>query len=157
MEFTHFNEEGKAKMVNVSSKNQTTRHAKAKAVVRVNAETFHLIQTGGISKGDVLAVSQVAGIMASKKTSELIPMCHPIMIEGCDLSFTLLEETHEIEIVSDLTCSNKTGIEMEALTAVSIAALTIYDMCKAIQRDIEIREICLLEKSGGKSEYKRGE
>lgn len=154
MEFTHFNEDGKAKMVNVSHKEKTFRTATAKACVYVNQETLKMIQTGGIQKGDVLAVSQVSGIMASKKTSDLIPMCHPLMIDGCDISFHIDEEKSMIEITSYLKCFEKTGIEMEALTAVSIAALTIYDMCKAIQKDIRIGDIRLVEKTGGKSDYR---
>lgn len=157
MDFTHFNDNGKAKMVDVSSKNSSFRTAKAKACVYVNPDTLKLIQSGGIKKGDVLCVSQISGIMASKKTSELIPMCHPIMIQGCDLSFRIDQEKSMIEITSFLQCNDTTGIEMEALTAVSVAALTIYDMCKAIQRDIVISDICLIEKTGGKSDYRRNE
>lgn len=154
MEFTHFNEQGKAKMVDVSSKNETTRTACAKAIVQVNKDTFEKIKNGGIKKGDVLTVAQVAGIMGAKKTSELIPMCHPIMIEGCNLYFQMDENNHTIEIISTLKCDGKTGIEMEALTAVSVAALTIIDMCKALQRDICIKDIHLLSKTGGKSDYR---
>lgn len=157
MDFTHFNEDGKAKMVDVSMKQKTLRTAKARCNVYVNKETLHLIQTGGIQKGDVLTVSQISGIMASKKTSELIPMCHPIMINGCDLSFHIDEKNCRIEITSLLQCDDKTGIEMEALTAVSIAALTIYDMCKAVQRDIRIDNIHLVEKTGGKSDFRSDE
>ena len=154
MEFTHFNKDGKAKMVNVSTKEKTYRSAKARGYVQVNPQTLQLIQSGGIKKGDVLSVSQVAGIMASKKTSDLIPMCHPIMINGCDIYFRILEEKSMIEITSELKCYERTGIEMEALTAVSIAALTIYDMCKAIQRDIRICDIHLIEKTGGKEDFR---
>lgn len=157
MEFTHFNEDGKAKMVDVSSKNPNTRTAIAQATVQVNPDTMKLIRSGGIKKGDVLTVSQISGIMASKKTSDLIPMCHPIMMEGCDIKFQLCEETSTIIIRSFLTCHEKTGIEMEALTAVSIAALTIIDMCKAIQKDIRILDIHLVEKTGGKCYFRSEE
>lgn len=155
---THLNEKGRAKMVDVSNKDVTERFAKAKACVKLNEETFNLILNQGIKKGDVLSVSQVAGIMASKNTSSIIPMCHPIMLTGADIDFILHKESFEIEIIAKTKCTEKTGVEMEALTAVSIAALTIYDMCKAVQRDIEITDIKLLEKTGGKSgSFKREE
>lgn len=154
MDFTHFNEDGKAKMVDVSLKNETDRTAVAMASVYMNKETLEKIKTGGVKKGDVLAVSQVAGIMASKKTSDLIPMCHPLMINGCDIRFDICDEDNKIDIIATLKCHGKTGIEMEALTAVSIAALTIYDMCKALERDIRISDIHLVEKTGGKSDFR---
>ena len=148
-DFTHFNENGRAKMVDVSEKADTVRTAVAAGRVLVNAETFELIKTGGMKKGDVLAVAQVAGIMAAKKNSELIPMCHTILLTGVDIHFTL-EET-ALHIFSEVRCKGETGVEMEALTAVSVAALTVYDMCKAVQRDMTITDVRLLYKEGGKS------
>jgi cyclic pyranopterin phosphate synthase len=148
-DFTHFNEQGKAKMVDVGDKCISHRTAAAGADVKVNSETFRLIKSGGMKKGDVLTVAQIAGVMGAKKTSDLIPMCHPIPIHGIDLTFYLNEETTTIEIQVSVKCDGKTGVEMEALTAVSVAALTVYDMCKAVQKDIEITNIRLLEKTGG--------
>lgn len=150
-DFSHFNDSGRAKMVDVSAKEDTARTAVAAGRVFVNEETFRLIRSGGVKKGDVLAVAQVGGIMGAKKTSELIPMCHPIMLSGVDIDLELREETHSVEITATAKCMGATGVEMEALTAVSVAALTVYDMCKAVQRDIEISDIRLLKKSGGKS------
>ncbi len=151
MELTHFNEEGRARMVDVSEKAVTLREATAGALVRLNAETFALVKGGKMKKGDVLAVAQVAGIMAAKKNSELIPMCHPIALTGVDISFSMNEADSTIELQATVRCKGETGVEMEALTAASVAALTIYDMCKAVQRDIEIDCVRLLKKSGGKS------
>ncbi len=151
MELTHFNEEGRARMVDVSEKAVTLREATAGAVVRLNPETFALVRDGKMKKGDVLAVAQVAGIMAAKKNSELIPMCHPIALTGVDISFALDEASSTIALSATVRCKGETGVEMEALTAASVAALTIYDMCKAVQRDIEIDRVRLLKKSGGKS------
>ena len=148
---THFNEDGRARMVDVSEKDITVREATAGGKVIVNEETFSLIQHGKMKKGDVLAVAQVAGIMAAKRTTETIPMCHPIMITGVDISFSLDETAKTIEIKATVRCKGETGVEMEALNAVTAAALTIYDMCKAVQKDIEISNIRLLKKSGGKS------
>ena len=150
-DFTHFNENGRAKMVDVSEKADTVRTAVAAGRVLVNAETFELIKTGGMKKGDVLNVAQVGGIMGAKRTSDIIPMCHPIMISGVDCDSSLCEERHSVAIVATTKCPGATGVEMEALTAVSVAALTVYDMCKAVQRDIEITDIRLLKKTGGKS------
>ncbi len=149
MDFSHFNDQGRAKMVDVTQKDETYRIAKAGAKVKVNSATMQKIKSGGIKKGDVLAVAQVAGIMAAKKTSYTIPMCHPIMISGVDINFKLTN--NEINIISTVKCKGATGVEMEALNAACTAALTIYDMCKSVQRDIEITDIMLLEKSGGKS------
>lgn len=148
---THINDQGRAKMVDVGEKEKTKRIAKAFAKVKLNEETFNIVVNGKAKKGDALAVSQVAGIMGAKKTSDIIPMCHPINLVGVDIEFNMDYENFEIEIIATTKCVGETGVEMEALSAVSIAALTIYDMCKAIQRDIEITEIKLLEKSGGKS------
>ena len=150
-ELTHFNAEGRAKMVDVSKKQTTLREATAAGTVYVNAETFGLIIRGEMKKGDVLGVAQVAGIMAAKRTPELIPMCHPISITGVDISFAPDEDRSAIDITATVRCKGETGVEMEALTAVSAAGLTIYDMCKAVQKDIEISNIRLLQKSGGKS------
>ena len=151
---THFNESGRARMVDVSEKQVTLREAIAGATVNVNKETFALIAQGRMVKGDVLAVAQVAGIMAAKRTSDIIPMCHPIALTSVDIEFTLNEFQHTIDITATVRCKGETGVEMEALTAVSATALTIYDMCKAVQKDIEITNIRLLKKSGGKSDYK---
>lgn len=150
MELTHFDEEGRARMVDVSEKADTARVAIARGKVEMQPETLERIRLGQIAKGDVLAVAQVAGIMAAKQTSNLIPMCHPLGITGAKLSFEILPPgTIEIEAMVKVT--GKTGVEMEALTAVSVAALTIYDMCKAIDKTMVIGDIRLMEKSGGKS------
>ena len=149
MELTHINEQGHAKMVDVTDKEETFREARAAGTVNVNPDTMNLIKSGGIKKGDVLSVAQVAGIMAAKKTSDIIPMCHPLMLSGVDINFTLTET--QVQIEAFVKCKGSTGVEMEALAAVSTAALTVYDMCKAVQRDIEITDIRLLYKSGGKS------
>ena len=156
-EFTHFNDSGRARMVDVSAKGDTLRTAVAAGRVLVNPETFQLIRTGGMKKGDVLTVAQVAGIMAAKRTSEIIPMCHPVPLSGVDIDFTLNEQDLAVEIRATTRCTGATGVEMEALAAVSAAALTIYDMCKAVQRDIVIDRIRLLAKSGGKSGDYRAE
>lgn len=157
-DFTHFNNRGRAKMVDVSEKDITKRTARASARVNVNEETFRLIQTGGTKKGDVLTVAQIAGIMGAKKTSELIPMCHPVITDGIDLSLEADEKTSSVLITATVTCGGRTGVEMEALTAVSTAALTVYDMCKAVQRDIVITDIRLEEKTGGiHGDYRREE
>lgn len=153
---THLNEKGRAKMVDVSNKDKTQRTAKASAKVLLNEETYKLLVNQGIKKGDVLAVSQIAGIMGAKKTPDIIPMCHPISLTGVDLDFVLDDKKFQIEIIATTRVVGETGVEMEALTAVATAALTIYDMCKAVQRDIVITKIQLLEKTGGKSgDYKR--
>ena len=151
MELTHFNEAGKAKMVHVGEKADTERLAVATGKVNMAAETLQKIREGRMGKGDVLAVAQVAGIMAAKKTWELIPMCHPLQLSGIDLLFYLDEEEQAVEIAATVQNHGKTGVEMEALTAVSVAALTIYDMCKAVDKEMEISQICLVEKRGGRS------
>lgn len=157
-DFTHFNEEGRAKMVDVGDKNETVRVAVAAGRIVVNDETFEKIKTGGMKKGDVLGTAQIAGIMAAKKTSDIIPMCHPLMLTGIDIKFELDENTPAVEIMAEVKCKGVTGVEMEALTAVSAAALTIYDMCKAVQKDMVIEDIRLLSKTGGKSgEWRRGQ
>ena len=148
-DFTHFNEKGKAFMVNVGEKNETNRTAEAMCKVLVNKNTFDLIASGGMKKGDVLTVAQIAGIMGAKKTPQIIPMCHPILIDGVDMDISLNENDLSVEIRASVKCNGKTGVEMESLTACSIAALTVYDMCKAVQKDIVITDIKLLKKSGG--------
>ena len=157
MELTHFNDEGRARMVDVSEKAPTMRRALARGEVRMAPATAEAIRTGGVPKGDVLAVAQVAGIMAAKRTWELIPMCHPLQLTGADLRFCWLSD-RVLEITAEVRCKGETGVEMEALTAVSAAALTVYDMCKALQKDLCITEIALVEKTGGKSgDYHRKE
>lgn len=150
MDLTHFDETGRARMVDVSAKEETAREAVARGKVIMKPETLERIQLGQIAKGDVLAVAQVAGIMAAKQTSQLIPMCHPLAITGAQLSFEFAEPDG-IDIEARVKVLGKTGVEMEALTAVSVAALTIYDMCKAIDKTMTIREVYLAEKQGGKS------
>ena len=150
-DFTHFGSDGRAKMVNVGEKPVNVRTAKAAGRVLVSRETFELIKSGGMKKGDVLAVAQVAGIMGCKRTSELIPMCHLLNLTNAELTFELLPESCGIRAVCTVKVDGKTGVEMEALTGVSTALLTIYDMCKAIDKRMVIREIHLVEKHGGKS------
>lgn len=149
MDFTHFNDQGRAKMVDVGEKSPTRRTATAAARVLVNENTFALIRSGGMKKGDVLTVAQVAGVMGAKRTPDLIPMCHPILMDGIDLSLRLDEERCAVEIQATVSCDGRTGVEMEALTAVSTAALTVYDMCKAVQKDMVITDIRLIRKTGG--------
>ena len=157
-DFTHFNEEGRAKMVDVGQKPQSRRTAVAAGRVLVNRDTFTRIRSGGMKKGDVLTVAQIAGVMGAKRTPDLIPMCHPILIDGIDLSLRLDENRCSVEIEASVSCDGRTGVEMEALTAVSTAALTVYDMCKAVQKDIVISDIRLLRKSGGiHGEFQREE
>ena len=157
-DFTHFNEQGRAKMVDVGEKPSSRRTAVAAGRVLVNDGTFELIRSGGIKKGDVLTVAQIAGVMGAKRTFELIPMCHIVPLNGIDLELRLNEEKKSIEISATVSCDGKTGVEMEALTAAATAALTVYDMCKAVQRDIVITDIRLLEKSGGvHGDYTRDE
>ena len=148
-EFTHFNEQGRAKMVNVGEKPLTQRIALAAGRVLVNEETFQLIRSGGMKKGDVLTVAQIAGVMGAKRTADLIPMCHPILMDGIDLNLSLDESRLSVEIQATVRCDGRTGVEMEALTAVTTAALTVYDMCKAVQKDMVITDIRLLKKTGG--------
>ena len=157
-DFTHFNEQGRAKMVDVGEKPVSDRTAVAAARVLVNEHTFELIKSGGMKKGDVLTVAQIAGIMGAKRTPDLIPMCHPILIDGINLRLTLDDERKSVEIEASVSCGGKTGVEMEALTAVSTAALTVYDMCKAVQKDMVITDIRLLKKAGGvHGDFERGE
>jgi len=151
MEFTHVNEQGRARMVDVSAKDDSERVAIARAVISMQPETLALIKSGGIKKGDVLAVAQVAGIMGAKQTSSLVPMCHPLMLTSVDLNFEIDDENSCIIITSVVKTTGKTGVEMEAITGAAVAAITIYDMAKAVDRWMEISEIKLLEKWGGKS------
>ena len=150
-ELTHFNEQGRAKMVDVTEKAVTHRVAVAAGEIHISPDTMAHIKNGTMKKGDVLAVAQVAGIQAAKHNWELIPMCHPLPLTGIDIAFHLWDDPCMVEIQATVTCTGVTGVEMEALTAVSVAALTIYDMCKAVQKDMHITNIRLLRKSGGKS------
>ena len=148
-DFTHFNEQGRAKMVDVGEKPISQRVAVAGARVLVNEHTFALIKSGGMKKGDVLTVAQIAGVMGAKRTPDIIPMCHPILMDGINLDLSLDEERLSVEIKAEVRCDGRTGVEMEALSAVSIAALTVYDMCKAVQKDMVISDIRLISKTGG--------
>ena len=148
-DFTHFNEQGRAKMVDVGEKSISRRTATAAARVLVNEQTFSLIRSGGMKKGDVLTVAQIAGVMGAKRTPDLIPMCHPILMDGIDLELKLDENRLSVEIFATVSCDGRTGVEMEALTAVSTAAMTVYDMCKAVQKDMVITDIRLVKKTGG--------
>ena len=150
-ELTHFNEQGRARMVDVTEKAVTHRTAVAAGEVHMAQSTLERIREGTLKKGDVLAVAQVAGIQAAKHNWELIPMCHPLPLTGIDIAFHLSDDPCMVEIQAAVSCTGVTGVEMEALTAVSVAALTIYDMCKAVQKDMQITNIRLLRKSGGKS------
>jgi cyclic pyranopterin phosphate synthase len=148
---SHLDEEGKAQMVDVGAKAITKRVAIARGRVQMEPETLRLIREGAMKKGDVLTVAQIAGIQAAKQTHYLIPMCHPLMLNHVSVSFSFNEITSSIEIEAQVRVSGKTGVEMEALTAVSVAALTIYDMAKAVDRGMQIRDIRVVEKRGGKS------
>jgi len=151
MGLTHFDAAGRARMVEVGSKPDTAREAVARGQVTMQPATLALIKEGRLAKGDVLAVAELAGIMAAKKTSELIPLCHPLSLTGVDLSFDLDEAEGAVHIAARARTTGKTGAEMEALTAVCVAALTIYDMCKAVDRGMSIQRVRLVRKSGGKS------
>jgi cyclic pyranopterin phosphate synthase len=148
---THLNREGRARMVDVSAKAETLREAVACGRVDMRPETLELIASGAVAKGDVLAVAQVAGVLAAKQTAQLIPMCHPLFLTSVDLRFTFDTAASGLIIAATVKTSGKTGVEMEALTAVAVAALTVYDMCKAVDKEMVIGQICLLEKHGGKS------
>ena len=155
-DFTHFNEQGRAKMVDVGQKPISQRVAVAAGRVLVNEQTFGLIASGGMKKGDVLTVAQIAGVMGAKRTPDLLPMCHPILMDGIDLELGLNRERLAVESTAKVSCDGRTGVEMEALTAVSVAALTVYDMCKAVQKDMVITDIRLLQKNGGvHGDYRR--
>jgi cyclic pyranopterin phosphate synthase len=155
--FTHLDESGRARMVDVSEKDITRREATARAIVFMQEATAQLIASRGLAKGDVLAVAQVAGVMAAKQTPSLIPLCHPLPLTGVDMEFQLDVANARLEIRATVRVTGRTGVEMEALTAASVAALTVYDMCKAVDRGMSISQIELLHKSGGKSgEFVRG-
>ncbi|GAB4519195.1 MAG: cyclic pyranopterin monophosphate synthase MoaC [Anaerolineae bacterium] len=150
-ELTHLDDQGRAHMVDVSAKDDTAREAVARGAVRMSPETLRLIMEGRVPKGDVLATARIAGIMAAKRTWELIPLCHPLLLTHVSVDVVPNPEASQVEITATVRCQGKTGVEMEALTAVSVAALTIYDMAKAVQRDMVITDIRLVEKRGGKS------
>ncbi len=153
--FTHLDDEGRARMVDVSPKNKTARRAVASGKVLMKPETLKALQTEKNPKGDVLGTARIAGVMAAKKTAELIPMCHPLGIDYCDIQFDVTDEG--IDIRSEVKVNGPTGVEMEALAAVSVAALTVYDMCKSFDKEMVISDIVLVEKEGGKSgHFKRG-
>lgn len=149
--FTHFDDKGNARMVNVSEKNETVRLAVAEGNISMSKEAYYMVKAGSMKKGDVLGVARIAGIMAAKKADQLIPLCHPLPITGIGIIFHYLDNNYTINIEAKVSITGKTGVEMEALTAVSIAALTIYDMCKAVDKDMVIDNIRLLKKQGGKS------
>lgn len=151
MKLTHFNDEGFARMVDVSKKEDTVRKAIASATIKMQPSTLAMIKNGTAKKGDVLGVAQVAGVMGAKQTSALIPMCHPLMITSVDIHFSLNEVQSTVQILCEVKTTGKTGVEMEALSGVTTAALTIYDMSKAVDRWMEITDIKLMEKDGGKS------
>jgi cyclic pyranopterin phosphate synthase len=148
---THFDSEGNARMVDVSEKSETERSATAKGAVIMSAETLRLIKSGGVKKGDVLSVAQLAGIMGAKRTPDLIPLCHPLSLSSVTVELSLNEAKSAVEITATCKLKGKTGVEMEALTAVSVAALTVYDMVKAADKGLRITDIRLTHKSGGKS------
>ncbi len=148
---THFDDSGNAHMVDVSAKGETTRIARAGATVTMQPETMALIRSGGVAKGDVLSVARLAGIMGAKRTPDLIPLCHPLNLSSVALELTADPERNAIDIVATVKVAGRTGVEMEALTAVAVAGLTVYDMCKAVDRGMCITDIRLLHKSGGKS------
>lgn len=150
-ELTHFDKEGNAVMVDVHAKDDTYRIAVAAGKIHMSEEAYAAVVTGNAKKGDVLGVARIAGIMGAKKNSELIPLCHMINLTDCEISYELSEEEHSITAICKTSCVGKTGVEMEALTGVSVTLLTIYDMCKAMDRGMRITEIHLLEKDGGKS------
>jgi cyclic pyranopterin monophosphate synthase len=157
-ELTHLDSAGRAHMVDVGAKAVTERTATARACVRMRSATLARIEQGGMHKGDVLGVAQVAGIMAAKRTADLIPLCHPLPISGVELSFAFDRPGQRLEIRATVRVAGQTGVEMEALTAASVAALTVYDMCKAIDRGMTIEGVALLHKAGGKSgEFVRGD
>lgn len=155
---THFDAQGRAIMVNVGNKEETCREAVARGSIWMNESAFAAVRAGEIKKGDVLGVARVAGLMALKQTGQLIPLCHPLMIEKAEIDFHMDETERRIEAICRVGLHGCTGVEMEALTGVSVALLTIYDMCKAVDKGMVLGEICLQEKTGGKSgPYRRGE
>lgn len=150
-ELTHFDKHGNARMVDVGEKSDTVREADAGGNIKMSPGAYELVKSGSMAKGDVLGIARIAGIMAAKKVHELIPLTHPLMISKADISFVLHDEDSSIDILATVGITGKTGVEMEALTAVSIAALTVYDMCKAVDKSMIIRDVRLLRKIGGKS------
>ena len=152
---THIDKKGNAKIVNVASKEITQRIAVAYGVIKVSSDVIFIIKSDANKKGDVINVSKIAGIMAAKRTSTLIPLCHPITLENIDLNFKIDGKKNQIEVTATVESSGKTGVEMESLTAVSVSLLTIYDMCKAVDKNMEIKEIHLLSKTGGKEDFKK--
>jgi len=156
MGLTHLDKSGKIKMVDVTGKRPTEREATARGSVYVNAATLSLIEDKAMPKGDVIAVARIAGILAAKKTSDLIPLCHPLNVTSVDVTITADKKENKVEVEAKAKTMGQTGVEMEALTAVSVAALTIYDMCKAVDKEMTISDIMLMEKRGGKSgEFRR--
>lgn len=155
-DLTHIDNSGRGRMVDVTEKGETERIAIARSTIQMLPSTLELIKTGGAKKGDVLGVAQVAAVMGSKQTPNLIPMCHPLLLTNVEVDFEIDDENSSIHCFVTAKLTGKTGVEMEALTAASIAALTIYDMCKAVDKGMIIKNVCLLEKMGGKSgHYKR--
>jgi cyclic pyranopterin phosphate synthase len=153
---THLDGKGRARMVDVSSKPSTVREARASASVFMKKQTLNLVRQGRLPKGDVIATARVAGIMAAKKTPELIPLCHPLEISSVEVDLKAQPTRGRVLVTSRVVCTGQTGVEMEALTAAAVAALTVYDMCKAVDREMTVSEVVLLEKRGGRSgEYKR--
>lgn len=148
---THLDSQGQAQMVDVGTKEHTSRIATAQAIIELKADTLKLVAEGGHKKGDVLAVARIAGIQAAKKCSDLIPLCHPLMLTSVNVELNVDQAKCQIEVLATCKVGGQTGVEMEALTAASVAALTVYDMCKAVDRGMVIRSVQLLEKSGGKS------
>jgi len=159
MEFTHFDNKGQAVMVDVTHKESTHRVASATGKIKMSQECYDMVKTGGHRKGDVLNIARVAGIMATKRTFELIPLCHVLLLTKVAIEFQYLDDSHEIQAVCSVETVGQTGVEMEALTGISVSLLTIYDMCKAIDRSMEISDIYVVKKDGGKSglfEHERG-
>jgi cyclic pyranopterin phosphate synthase len=156
-ELTHLDRDGQARMVDVGEKNETVREARAQATLRMKPETRRVLLSGEVPKGDALATARVAGIQAAKRTAELIPLCHPLAITGCNVGFEPAGDEERLVIETSVRCADRTGVEMEALTAATVAALTLYDMLKAIDRGMSIEEVVLLEKHGGRSGHYRRE
>lgn len=154
-ELTHLDRDGRARMVDVGNKDKSAREARARATLRMDPETRRVLLRGEVPKGDALSTARIAGIQAAKRTSELIPLCHPLAITGCDVSFETADDEERLFVEASVRCADRTGVEMEALTAVTIAALTLYDMLKAIDRAMAIEEVVLLEKRGGRSGHYR--
>jgi cyclic pyranopterin phosphate synthase len=155
-ELSHFDDQGASRMVDVSGKAESARLARASGLVRMRPETLALIRDRGVAKGDVFEVARLAGILAAKRTGDLIPLCHPLGLDAVEIDFRCLDAA-TVQIVATVRCTGRTGVEMEALTAVSLAALTVYDMCKAVDRDMTIDAVRLEEKSGGRSGHYRRE